>query len=127
MPMTVTCACGKRIGVSDALVGKSIRCPKCGEKVPVNAPAPGGKVDVARKKAAVAAKKAAGPAIQINPSLLIGICVVGMLATTAILAVVGPFRVYKQWETMAPDAAGKVDDVVSFALQAYMSTNHMYN
>src|SRR5690242_20267807 len=31
--MNVRCGCGKRMGVSDAMAGKSVRCPDCGEKI----------------------------------------------------------------------------------------------
>ena len=31
--MNAQCACGKRMVVSDALVGKTVRCPSCGNSV----------------------------------------------------------------------------------------------
>jgi ABC-type Fe3+-siderophore transport system permease subunit len=45
MPIELFCDCGKRLSVKDELVGKTIRCRKCGQKTkvqaqPANAPAP---------------------------------------------------------------------------------------
>ncbi|MBI3099807.1 MAG: zinc ribbon domain-containing protein [Planctomycetes bacterium] len=42
MPIAVSCACGKKLNVKDALAGKAIRCPGCQKvlKVPAGKPAP---------------------------------------------------------------------------------------
>ena len=35
--MNIRCGCGKRMAVSDALAGKSVQCPDCGERIFVQA------------------------------------------------------------------------------------------
>jgi hypothetical protein len=39
MPISITCACGKKIRANDNLAGKKIRCPGCQSIVPVPGPA----------------------------------------------------------------------------------------
>jgi hypothetical protein len=39
MPIKVTCSCGQKLAVKDALAGKKVKCPKC--KQPLAIPGPG--------------------------------------------------------------------------------------
>jgi DNA-directed RNA polymerase subunit RPC12/RpoP len=112
------CACGKRIGVSDALVGKTVKCPECGEKVVVGG---GG----AKPRSSPAQHE--GPQLHISPGL-IGVALVLVLGVGGtVLLKMGPIRVANQWGAISHKADGEVNDVVSFALQAYLSQHHMYN
>jgi hypothetical protein len=108
------------MGVSDALVGKTVRCSLCGQNVVVAAAPAGG------KKAA--SKNTAAPSFAISPGLLtmVILLVVGVGATVAYR--VGPARVAGQWEnTVGPKAQGDVNDVVSFAIQSVMSETQLYD
>ena len=126
MPIVAKCACGKRIGVADALAGRTVRCPACGEGVlvtPAAAASPGG--GGPRSPAAVAqARRAANasPAVTVSPGIIIA-AVVGV-ALVAIVCVLyfGPWRTGQQWAAMAPQANTTVTDVVMFALQAHQSS-----
>lgn len=40
MPISVACTCGVRLKTKDANAGRSLRCPKCGEKIRVPGSAP---------------------------------------------------------------------------------------
>src|SRR4051812_18812811 len=40
MPLSVTCQCGKRLSVPEAMAGKRVRCPVCKQIVNVPAPEP---------------------------------------------------------------------------------------
>src|SRR5579863_6704427 len=36
MGQIITCACGKRLIVKDSFAGSAVRCPKCGEVIPLD-------------------------------------------------------------------------------------------
>jgi hypothetical protein len=127
MPITVQCSCGKRVGVADALIGKNIRCPKCGEPIAVRAPAAApvtGKSAPAKK---IKQAAAAMPSVSINYGQVALIVCVLLIVAVALAAYFGPVKVWHQWEDLGSDAQTQVNDVVSFGLQAYLSQNHMYN
>jgi len=137
MAITIQCACGRRTAVADALAGKTIRCPKCGQTVAVAAAAaaPAG-ARPARSAApprgalqprAGAAPRAAAPAVHVSSGLIIKLSIVVVVVGFILWAYFGPVRVWNQWETIGPKAQSDVTDVVSFALQAYMSNNGMYD
>jgi DNA-directed RNA polymerase subunit RPC12/RpoP len=112
------CSCGKRTSVSDALVGNYINCPRCGASVLVaGAPKPDSKASAKKEL----------PAIHISPGMmrLIQVLIIGGVITTVIR--LGPVRVHNQWDAMGPKAEGEVEDVVSFAIQAYLSEQQLYN
>jgi hypothetical protein len=126
MPITVQCSCGKRVGVADALIGKNIRCPKCGEPIAVRAPvaAAPGKTPPGKK---IKQAAAAMPSVSINYGLVALIGLVLLIVAGILAAYFGPVKVWHQWEDIGSQAQSDVNDVVSFGLQAYLSTNHMYN
>jgi hypothetical protein len=55
MPIPIICPCAAKLKVGDHLVGKYIKCPKCGEVHPVGAVAGGGPVRAAATTAAALA------------------------------------------------------------------------
>ncbi len=58
MPIAVTCSCGKKFAAKDALAGKRVKCPECGE--PLEIPRPGQtQASKSAKPAAQAPKPAA--------------------------------------------------------------------
>jgi hypothetical protein len=140
MAITVQCPCGRRTTVGDALAGKSIRCPQCGQSVAVGAAPTAGKTQPrasAPPRGATAQPRGktplqirrenAVPALHIETGLLIKVGVATALVVLILLAYFGPVRVWNQWEQIGPKAQNDISDVVSFALQAYLSQNGMYD
>ena len=122
MLITAQCACGKRIGVSDALAGRTVKCPKCGGSVLV---APGGGAAAAKGPAGKAApaprKGPATPAVTVSPGLIIGGSLAAVVLAVALLLYFGPWKTGSDWAAMAPKAGEEVTDLVMFALQARQS------
>jgi hypothetical protein len=58
---------------------------------------------------------------------IITVIVLAIVVTFGILFAVGPLRVWKQWEVIGGTANDNVKDVISFALQAEMSEQGMYD
>jgi hypothetical protein len=112
MPITVQCGCGKRTGVSDALAGKTVRCPKCGSSVFVTA-APGTKTAAKPQKSA--------PAFYMSSGKIIALCSVAALVIIGIVFYLGPVRVSHQWDSMDMKARGTIRNVITYALKAKMS------
>jgi hypothetical protein len=52
MPISVTCACGRKLKAPDAAAGRMAKCPECGAAVPVPDPARMPTADYPAKKAA---------------------------------------------------------------------------
>jgi DNA-directed RNA polymerase subunit RPC12/RpoP len=73
MAISVQCACGKRTAVSDALAGKAIRCPACGDAVVVMAAAPAPGRAGAKGQQPGARRQQAGPAIELSSGQKIGL------------------------------------------------------
>ncbi len=117
MLVKTRCACGKQIGVSDALAGRTVRCPACGNEVLVKAAAaPAGGAAAAKRKPA-----AAGPAVSVSPTVIAAGVVGALVLAVALPLYFGPWRVSSDWAAMAPAANTEVTDVVMFALQARQS------
>lgn len=113
MAISVQCGCGKRTSVSDALAGKSIRCPACGDGVFVaaSAPAPG---------RAGGKRQQAGPAIELSRGQVILLWVIGGLLVVGGAFYAGPVRVWQQWNALEPKASQDVRDLVIDALTQRM-------
>jgi hypothetical protein len=121
MPITVQCSCGKRMGLSDALAGKTIKCPACGDPLTVTgmaAPAS------ARKPAK---KESASPAIYISKGKIILLATLACLGIICLVTYLGPVRARSQWEDIGGKADDDVTNVVSFGLQAYLSEQGEYD
>ena len=118
MPVSLVCQCGKRISVSDALVGKNVRCPQCGQSV---------YVDPAKRSAPKAAARKPAETLHISPGLISVLVLFVLGAGATIVWRTGPGHVWNQWEANGAAWDGEVTDVVSYALQAYLSEQGMYN
>jgi hypothetical protein len=136
MPITATCTCGNRMGVSDALAGKTIRCTACGQGVFVNAAAP---APAAGKKPAKSTtiKGASGKNVQvyqqrastiaISGGQIRGLAIVGGIVLLIAACILGPVRVYEKWQSMETKVNSDVSDVITFGLQAYLSNQGEYD
>jgi hypothetical protein len=113
MAINVQCACGKRTAVGDALAGRSIRCPGCGDEIFVVASAP-----AAGKGGGP--KQRAGPAIELSRGQIIGLWVIGILVVVGGAFYLGPVRVWQQWSAMQPKASRDVGDLIVDALKQHM-------
>jgi hypothetical protein len=124
MAVLARCSCGGRTGVSDAMIGRTVRCPKCGNDILVTAGGGGGTSKGAPGKGGKATPKgkpAAAPAVAISPTVVIGGTVLVLVVGVALALYLGPWTVGNQWAAMAPKANSDVTDVVMFALQAHQS------
>lgn len=114
--MNVQCTCGKRTMVSDALAGRMIRCPGCGNEVLVGAAAPG----KGKGKAAGGNARQASPAVSISRGQVILVCVIAALLVIGGVFYFGPMRVSSQWAAMEPKATQDVQDLVIDSLREKM-------
>lgn len=113
MAITVQCTCGKRTSVSDALGGKVMRCPACGDAVVVAAPAP------AAGKAAGKPRQS-GPAFELSHGQIVGLWAIGILLVIGGGFYFGPMHVWRQWGDLEPKASQNVEDLVVDSLKAHM-------
>lgn len=113
MAITVRCDCGKKTVVSDALAGKRMRCPGCGNEVAV---VPAGQ----RGAKGGGQVKKAGPAFELSGGQKIGIAVVGGLIVIGCIFYFGPMRVSNQWSAMQVKATQDVQDLVIDSLRQHM-------
>ena len=99
--------------VSDALAGRMIRCPGCGNSVAAGASGPLG------AKAGGKARQA-GPAFELSRGQIIAICVVGALLLIGGAFYFGPVRVWGQWAELQPKATANIQDLVIDSLRDKM-------
>jgi hypothetical protein len=103
--------------VSDVLAGKMMRCPGCGNEIPVSPSAPGkGK----GKGKAGGNPRQGGPAFEISGGQKI---LIGVIVTLLVLGGVfyfGPVRVWNQWSDLQPKASANVQDLVIDSLREKM-------
>lgn len=138
MPITVTCPkCNKQLRVRDELVGKKLRCPGCGNTFDARAGAGAGAGAAAGKgatvfnadKAAAAKQKHMEGAGKLSISwgpIVLG--VFGLLVIVGIIAfVMGPKKVWNEWEQIGGKASDDVQEVVTFALKAQLSQTGEWN
>jgi DNA-directed RNA polymerase subunit RPC12/RpoP len=115
------CSCGKRTTVSDVMANRSIRCGACGSQVFVKAPAaPTGEAAVKKRKNEV-------PLVYMSREKVILLVSAAAIFLAGLIFMLGPVRVWRNWQAMEPKANGDVSDTITFALQAYLSENGMYN
>lgn len=131
MPVTVSCSCGKQLKVKDELIGKRVRCPACGTTFPVTAAgnAPAG-ATVFNPTAAASAKgrrEAAVGKISISWGPIIGVGALVLVAIGVGAFLMGPKKVWNQWEEIGDQAKYDVTDIVNRGLQAHLSKHGMYN
>lgn len=109
------------MGLSDALAGKTIKCPACGDPIVVaaaGAPAAGKKP---------AAKQNENPAVYVSKGKIVAMASIAVVFILGIMFYRGPVQVWHQWENIGPKAESDVSDVLTFGLQAYLSEVGMYN
>lgn len=112
LSITVQCVCGKRTIVSDALAGKMMRCPGCGNEVATAAAGPG------KGKAGGKARQA-GPAFELSRGQMMLLCAVGALLLLGGLFFFGPMHVWSQWSDLQPKASLNVQDLVMDSLKEH--------
>jgi len=133
MPITVTCSCGKSLKVRDELIGKRVKCPACGNTFPVQAAAPmkaPGGATVFNPTAAAAAKnkrEAAVGKVSISWGPIILGAIVLLLGVGITAFIMGPKKVWNEWEQIGEQAQYDVIDVTTRGLQAHLSALGMYN
>ena len=136
MPISVTCDnCGKALKVKDEWAGKRAKCPQCGNTftVPAHsgvAMAVGPQVTRFDPNAAASAKaqrqKEAGSVSISWTPIILGI--LGLAIVIAIGAfIMGPKKVWNEWEQIGDQANTDVIDVVTRGLRAYASNLGLYN
>lgn len=113
MAIKVQCACGKRTVVSDALAGRMMRCPGCGNEVLAAASVPGGGRGGGKNPKA-------GPAFELSGGQKIAIGAVGALIAIGCAFYFGPMRVSNQWSDLQPKATQDVQDLVIDSLRQHM-------
>ena len=138
MPILARCGCGGKIGVGDAMAGRTVRCPKCGEDILVGA-AGAPAVSKGAKPA-----KAAGPSfssgrrpvtgggvvsssISINPAYIAVAVVLALVIGCGAALYFGPWRVSNDWAAMQPRANDEITDVVQYGMQAYLQQMGMFD
>jgi hypothetical protein len=109
------------MGLSDALAGKTIKCPACGDAIVVPAMA----APAAGKKPA--AKQNENPAVYVSKGKIVAMASIAVVFILGIMFYRGPVQVWHQWENIGPKAESDVSDVLTFGLQAYLSEVGMYN
>jgi hypothetical protein len=125
MAIVVQCGCGKRMGLADATAGKTVKCPACGNSIAVPAGSAGAAPVAGGRR--VVKEKSASPAVYISLGKIVAAAVLLIVVVSGIMFYLGPVRVWNQWEAIAPQANGDVKDVITFALQAYLSQNGYYD
>src|SRR5688500_8610032 len=131
MPITVTCECGKSLKVKDELIGKRVKCPACGTTFPVTkagkAPAGATVFNPAAAAAAKGKREAAAGKVSISAGPIIAGVVVLLVGIGITAFIMGPKKVWNQWEEIGDQARFDVIDVVTRGLQAHLSQQGLYN
>lgn len=120
MAISVQCGCGKRTAVSDALAGKAIRCPACGDSVVAVASAPGPGRAGGKGQPQGAKGRAAGPGFELSGGQKAALWVIGILLVLGGGFYVGPVRVWQQWNALEPKASRDVRDLIVDSLNQHM-------
>lgn len=118
MPITVQCGCGKKLTVGDAMAGKTLNCPKCGNPVFVSA---------APQASGARPKQSVNPKVTISAGTIIGVIVAILVVVGGLTFYFGPMKVWNQWEAIGSKAEDDVQTVLTFGLQAYLSEQGDYD
>lgn len=87
-------------------------------------------VQVSGAAAAVATRSAPrdiAPKFYVSKGKIVGVSILALLLLIGLYFYYGPMRVSRQWEALSPGATNQVSDVVTFALQAYLSEKGLYD
>ena len=140
MPISVTCnQCGKQLRVKDEWAGKRAKCPQCGNTFLVTAggaaaaptafPTKSG-ATVFNPAAAAAARdqrvKAAGK-FSVSWGLIFGVGTLAVFLLLVGMFIMGPKKVWNEWEKIGDDAQNDVISVVTRGMQCYLSENGGYD
>jgi hypothetical protein len=120
MPISVTCKCGKKLKVKDEWAGKRWKCPTCSATFQIPAP---GIVAVKGKPK----REAKAPAIHFSPTAIVFISLAVLIPTLIFLARIGPIKAQHDWDRISEQADYDVRDVMTRALQAWLSIHTDYN
>ncbi|HTW95488.1 MAG TPA: hypothetical protein VMD30_11870 [Tepidisphaeraceae bacterium] len=116
----VRCKCGFKATVADALAGKTLRCPKCNERIAVStstvAPNPKAKKFQSRSSS-----------VSISRGQIMAVVIVAALVIAGAIFYFGPVSTWRQWNQLQPTASNQVQDVVLFGLEAYLSQRDLYD
>jgi hypothetical protein len=143
MSIVVSCPeCGKALKVKDEWAGRTAKCPGCEAKVSIPAaaaavasaaaPAPrastgGTRYDPMAAAAAAAQRKKAAGSFETPWGLIIGGAAVLLIAIGIGAFLMGPKKVWNEWEKIGEKAHDDVIDVVSRGLQGYLADTGIYD
>jgi DNA-directed RNA polymerase subunit RPC12/RpoP len=119
MSISVTCrACGKALKLKDEAAGRVAKCPDCGGRFTV----PGGSSGFVQQSIAAAKKKREEEAgsFEIPWRLIFGGVVLLLIIAGVVAFLMGPKRVWAQWEEIADQANNDVIDVVTNGLRGHL-------
>jgi hypothetical protein len=122
MPINVQCKCGKRMGVSQVMAGRKIRCSHCGLslRVPAAPPSPAMKKPVKKPEVDLS------QLIDLSPEKIGGYVVLALIGVSILAYYNGPRRASQEFDALLPKAGIQIGDVVEFALRAYLSQHISY-
>src|SRR5690349_22981056 len=113
MPISVSCTgCGSKLTVRDELLGKRIKCPKCGAGFTA--------AQAAAQMRQVESAGAVGRGIHLSPGVIAFLCALILIPGTLLAWKFGPGRVRQRIFDMAPKADSDVRDVLDRSLEAYL-------
>jgi hypothetical protein len=120
MPISITCTgCQSVLKVRDELLGKRIKCPKCGASFTASQAA----ATVRNKES----NQKAGHGIHLSPGVIMFLCALIFIPGTLLFWKLGPGKVRQQWAELEPKAEENVKDVVDRGLQAYLSQHGRFD
>jgi len=118
--INVRCQCGFKATVADGLAGKTLRCPKCNERIAV------GTATIAPNPQAKKFQPRAS-SVSISRGQITAVAIIVALAVAGSIFYFGPVRTWTQWGQLEPTATTQVSDVVLFGLEAYLSQQGLYD
>jgi len=120
MPLSISCTgCGSKLTVRDELLGKRIKCPKCGAGFTAAEAASATKM---RENSGTLSHR-----VHISPGMIAMICAIILIPGGLMFWKLGPGKTRAEFYTMLPKMDDTVKDVVDRALEAYDSQNAHFN
>lgn len=120
MPMSVSCTgCGSKLTVRDELLGKRIKCPKCGERFTATQAAATARV---KDNAGTLSHR-----VHISGGMIAMILAIILIPGGLMFWKFGPGKARAQFMEMLPKMDDNVRDVVDRALEAYESQHAVLN
>jgi hypothetical protein len=126
MPVSIACTgCGSKLTVRDELLGKRIKCPKCGTAFAATAAAaqaPAVKETRVKDNAGTL-----GHRIHISGTVIFVTLLVLLLPGGLLFWKLGPGKVRADFNAQLPTMDDSIKDVVDRALQAYLSQHESFD